>query len=172
MSRAPDTAAPGSCELEEIMNQYGGQVYYLCLMYLGDRQLAEDAFQITMTHVWQGLSGFRGESSLKTWIMRIAANSCRNMLRTGWFRMMRKSAPEEALFDQPALNADDALREVRGAILSLPGKYREVMLLYYLQGMTIKEIGELLKIPAGSVSTRLKRGKELIQIELKGGVQA
>lgn len=154
--------------IEQIIDQYGDGVLRLCLLYLGDRQLAEDAFQITMTKAWTQLHTFRGESSMKTWIMRIAVNACRDMLRSGWFRMMRRSEPEEKLFDTAAPDDGEA-RELRAMVLSLPGKYREVIVLYYYEDMKVREIAQLLGMPAASVSSRLRRARAMLKIGLEGG---
>ena len=69
--------------IEEMIARYGGEILRLCLLYLGDRQLAEDAFQETFVKAWKGRDAFRGESSEKTWLSRIAVNTCRDMLRSG-----------------------------------------------------------------------------------------
>lgn len=154
--------------IEQIIDQYGDDVLRLCLLYMGERQLAEDAFQITMTKAWKQLHTFRGESGIKTWISRIAANTCRDMLRSGWFRMLRRSEPEERLFVAAAPDDSEA-RELRSLVLSLPGKYREVVVLYYYEDMKVREIAALLGIPEASVSTRLRRARAMLKIELEGG---
>ena len=88
--------------IEELIDLYGDGILRLCILYLGDRQLAEDAFQETLIKAWKKWDGFRGESSVKTWLTRIAVNTCRDMLRSGWFRTMRRSQPVETLFDLAA----------------------------------------------------------------------
>ena len=69
--------------IEELIDLYGDAILRLCILYLGDRQLAEDAFQETFLKAWEKWDGFRGESSVKTWLTRIAVNTCRDMLRSG-----------------------------------------------------------------------------------------
>lgn len=167
--RPTGSAADASCmTIEQIIDGHGDDVLRLCLLYLGDRQLAEDAFQIAMTKAWKQMHTFRGESGVKTWIMRIAANTCKDMLRSGWLRMMRRSEPEEKLFAAAA--PDDAQRrELRSLVLSLPGKYREVIVLYYYEDMKVREIAQLLGMPAASVSSRLRRARAMLKIELEGG---
>lgn len=157
--------------IEELIERYGDEILRLCLLYLGDRQLAEDAFQETFTKAWRQLASFRGESSVKTWLSRIAVNTCRDMLRSGWFRMMRKSEPVERLFDLAAPQREDPA-PVREAILNLPGKYREVIVLYYDQDMKIREIAEALGLPVNSVSTRLRRARALLAKALGEEVDA
>ena len=171
MSNRPNGSQAGKpcMTIEQIIDQYGDDVFRLCLLYLGDRQLAEDAFQLTMTKAWRQLHAFRGESSVKTWLSRIAANVCRDMLRRGWFRMMKRSEPEEKLFSAAAPDDGEA-QELRSLVLSLPGKYREVVVLYYYEDMKVREIAQLLGRPVASVSTRLRRARAMLKLELEGGV--
>lgn len=157
--------------IEEMIARYGDEILRLCLVYLGDRQLAEDAFQETYAKAWKRISTFRGESSEKTWLSHIAVNTCRDMLRSGWFRMMKRSEPVERLFDLAAPETPDTA-PVRDAVLRLPGKYREVIVLYYDQEMKIREIAEVLKIPVNSVSTRLRRARALLRDMLGEEVDA
>lgn len=151
--------------------RYGDGILRLCLVYLGDRQLAEDAFQETFVKAWRNRSTFRGESSEKTWLSQIAVNTCRDMLRSGWFRMVKRSEPVEKLFDLAAPQ-QDADFSVRDAVLSLPGKYREVIVLYYDQEMKLREIADLLSISINSVSTRLRRARALLKAQLGEEVDA
>ena len=157
--------------IEELIDRHGEDILRLCLYYLGDRQLAEDAFQETFVKAWRRQDSFRGESSEKTWLTHIAVNTCRDMLRSGWLRMQRRSVPADALFDLAAPEAED-LSPVRDAVLALPGKYREVILLYYDQDMKIREIAQLLHLPVNSVSTRLRRARALLGKTLREEIEA
>jgi len=167
-----ESAVTATCPftMEEILDEYGKDVWYLCLMYLKNRSLAEDAFQTVMIKIWEKRSTFRGDSSLKTWVMQITANTCRNVLRSAWFRRLKTTLPEEALFSA-AVSDDTERREVRQAVLHLPDKYREVILLYYFQGMKIHEIASTLKMKEPTVSTRLKRARDMLAPQLKGGME-
>lgn len=156
----------GELDIETIIYTCGDDILRLCLLYLGDRYLAEDAFQMTVTKAWQQLSAFRGESGVKTWISHIAVNVCRDMLRSGWLRMLRKSEPIESLLDLAA--PEQGGGEVTQAVLNLPGKYREVVVLYYYEDMRIREIAEALSLPVNSVSTRLRRARAMLGDIVKG----
>ena len=158
-------------KIEDMIARYGDDILRLCLVYLGDRQLAEDAFQETFVKAWKRRETFRGESSEKTWLSRIAVNTCRDMLRSGWFRMMKRSEPIERLFDLCAPGQEDH-SDVRAAVLALPGRYREVVVLYYDQEMTMKEIAEATGMPVNSVSTRLRRARALLKRALGEEVDA
>ena len=153
--------------IEELIDLYGDGILRLCILYLGDRHLAEDAFQETFLKAWRKWDDFRGESSVKTWLTRIAINTCRDMLRSGWLRILRKSQPVETLFD---LSTNEDIQEetaVRDALLRLPGMYREVILMHYDQGMKMKEIAEALALSHNTVSTRVRRARALLEKELK-----
>lgn len=157
-------------EIEELIDLYGDGILRLCILYLGDKQLAEDAFQETFLKAWRKRESFRGESSVKTWLTHIAVNTCRDVLRSGWFRTMRRSRPVETLFD---ISTGEDIQEeaaVRDAVLRLPGIYREIILLRYDQNMKIREIAGTLGLPPGSVSTRLRRARALLEKELKEGI--
>lgn len=157
--------------IEELIDLYGDDIFRLCVAYLGDRHLAEDAFQETFFKAWRARERFRGESSEKTWLASIAVNTCRDVLRSGWFRMQRRSQPIDQLLDLPS---DAPLLQdtpVRTAVLGLPGKYREVILLYYDQNMKLKEIACLLHLPQNTVSTRLRRARKMLENALKGEIE-
>ncbi|MDO5376909.1 MAG: sigma-70 family RNA polymerase sigma factor [Clostridia bacterium] len=159
-------ANPSETDIETIIREYGDDILRLCLLYLGDRYLAEDAFQVTVTKAWQQLPAFRGESGVKTWVSHIAVNVCRDMLRSGWLHMLRKSEPIESLLDLAA--PEQGGGELTQAVLNLPGKYREVIVLYYYENMKMREIAEALGLPVNSVSTRLRRARTMLGDMVKG----
>ena len=82
--------------LTALVEAYQETLLKICYVYLKDRDLARDAVQETFFRAYRGLAGFRGESSEKTWLIRIAANVCRSQLRGGWFRCLdRRVTPED-----------------------------------------------------------------------------
>ena len=158
-------------DIETMIDTYGDDMLRLCILYLGERQLAEDAFQTAAIRAWKSLSGFRGESSIKTWLSRITVNVCRDTLRSGWFRMRKSSVSIDAL---TGLAAEPSARDsgVTQAVLTLPGKYREVIVLYYDRDMKLGEIAETLHLPVNTVSTRLRRARALLKKALGEEVDA
>ena len=145
---------------EALIDAYGDELLRLCLLYLGDRQLAEDAFQETMVKAWRALPDFR-----------IAVNICRDMLRSGWMRMRKSSVPLEVM-PELAGQEDGHLRELTASVLALPGKYREIIVLFYYKQMKIREIAEALHMPTASVSSRLRRARAMLKIDMEGGKDA
>lgn len=73
--------------LERLMNTYGDELLRLCYLYLKDYQLAEDAVQDTFIKTMKSYKSFEHKSSEKTWLMRIAVNCCKNVMRSRWFNI-------------------------------------------------------------------------------------
>ncbi len=165
--KGPDT----SKEFECLVQTYQTQMRRLCCMILKDTHLAEDAVQETFLKAYLGMNGFRQESSEKTWLTRIAVNTCRDLMRSRWFRHIDLSVdiaylPEEASKSDPE---DMALMDL---VLRLPLKQREVVLLYYYQNMTMQEISETLHIAVSNISRRLESARKALRRQLEGGMKA
>ena len=150
--------------LRRMMTRYKNDLMRMCVAYLKDAALAEDAVQETFVKAYKALDTFRGDSSEKTWLIRIAINTCRSIRRDRWFHFVDRSVAADTLPIQAA--EDRALME---AVMSLPHKYKEVVLLYYYQGLNLKEISEALGVAASTISTRLKKAREKLRRELEGG---
>ena len=163
--------APDSCPetvLERLIRENEVSLKRLCYLTLHDETQAEDAVQETFLKAYRSLKDFRGEASEKTWLTRIALNTCRDMLRSAWFRHTDRRVTVDML---PAAQEirDPYHRDVTAAVMNLPGKLREVILLYYYRGLNMKEIAEVLKISQPAVTNRLKRARDKLRTELKGG---
>ena len=154
--------------LERLIRENEISLKRLCYLYLHDEALAEDAVQETFLKAYRALESFRGESGEKTWLTRIAVNTCKDMLRTAWFRHVdRRVTPD--MLPESRETRDPYNREIAAAVMNLPAKYREVILLYYYRGLTMAETAEVLKISQPAVTNRLKKAREKLKAELKGG---
>lgn len=148
-----------------LVETYQTPLLRMCCLYLRDAALAEDAVQETFVKVYRSMDSFRGDCSEKTWVMRIAMNTCHDLRRSGWFRLMDRRYTPDMLPETGAdcTPADDTLIT---AVMHLPPKLREVVLLYYYQGMTTLEIASALGLSQSSVSGRLKRARDRLRIDL------
>lgn len=164
----PDTATDRDQKLISLVDRYQEPLLRMCCLYLRDRSLAEDAVQETFIKAYQALDSFRGESSEKTWLMRIAMHICCDINRTGWFRFMSREITPEMFVDQAAPPPEERDEELAAAVMKLPRRLREVILLYYYQGMNVNEIADALNLSHSSVSGRLKRGREKLKNMLEG----
>ena len=151
-------------ELERLIAQYGDGLLRMCLLYLKDYASAEDAVQETFLRAYKSYSTFEGRSSEKTWLTTIAVNVCKNMLRSPWHkRNMGEAALEKLQCENPEMEDPTVSR----AILRLPDEQRTAVVLYYIQGMKIREIAKVLKVPTATISSRLSRAREKLRTELK-----
>ena len=153
--------------ISRMVKTYEKDLLRLCCMYLKDTVMAEDAVQETFIKAYKNLHAFRGESSEKTWLMRIAINVCKDMLRTAWFRNLGKMVSIENV-QIPAEQEMSVSSELVSEIMKLPSKYKEVVLLYYYHGMNMAETAEILRISRAAVQKRLKKDYELLRIQLEG----
>ena len=165
--KAPDpTAEQQFCDL---VSTYQTALLRMCYFCLQDRALAEDAVQETFIKVWKSYDQFRDECNVKTWIMRIAINTCHDMQRSWWSKHISRHVTLDmlALTKETEGISDEAIR-LNNEIASLPLKLREVILLYYYHNMQVNEIAVALEIAPSSVSGRLKRAKDKLRAALKG----
>ncbi len=157
--------------LRRLMEAYEVPIRRMCYVYLKDEHLASDAVQETFLKAYLALDTFRGDSSEKTWLMRIALNVCHTMRRTSWMRFVDRRVSLDQL-PEAAACADYGLTELTLDIMRLPRKYMDVVLLHDYQGFTVRETGEMLGIPHQTVISRLKKAHQLLRISLEGGTQA
>lgn len=149
----------------DIYNEYKDDIFRVCYMYLRDYHLAEDAVQDTFFKVFLKLHTYRAKSSVKTWITKIAVNTCRDRLK----KISKKEIKVVDLSLNPAETSVDidSRLSVTQAVMALSAELREVIILYYYQDFTQKEIAELLHIPETTVVYRLKRAKEILRKDIK-----
>ena len=155
--------------LEAWVAEYSDAVLRTCYMYLADRALAEDALQDTFLKVWRNMKSFEGRngSSVKTWIIRIAINTCKNYRSSAWHRRIDTSKIIEELPPSITGVTDDS-RSMFLEVMQLPDKLKQVVILYYDHGMNMAEIGAILKISRSAVQHRLKKAYALLRIQMEG----
>lgn len=141
---------------------YGTDILRYCFMMLGNRTDAEDATQETFLKAWRNIGRYeaRNGCSPKSWIIRIAGNTCRDYLRRAWHKHESRLITPEDL--QKLGNAPDESRELIMDVMNLPEKYREVVLLVFMQGMTVREAAECMQTSASTISRRLEKARKMI----------
>ena len=152
-------------EIDRLMEQYGSSLLRMSALYLKDADLAQDAVQETFIKAYRHLNDYRGESSEKTWLTTICVNTCRDMLRTAWFRHQSR-IDMDTLPEKPAdftFPDNTVLTEV----MHLPVKYREVVLLRYYEGLKLKEVASALRLSDGKVRSRLNKANGILRERLK-----
>lgn len=152
--------------LSHLIAQYHTSILHFCCVILRDPMAAEDAAQETFLKAYRSLPGFRREASEKTWLTSIALNVCRDMRKSAyWQRTERRVTPEELPIAAP--EQDPEAFALGQSIARLPEKYRDVILLYYYQDMTLQEAAQVLKTTPSTLSKRLAHARALLKKELE-----
>ncbi|MBA2339841.1 MAG: sigma-70 family RNA polymerase sigma factor [Pyrinomonadaceae bacterium] len=179
--RAGETAA-----FDTIVDERSGEIYALLLRLMEDAEEARDLTQETFLQAFRNIKAFRGESSLKTWIYRIAINQARNRRR--WWRRRRQDRTvsldasesgdhltlSESLTDERDPNPEQlTLRREREATLlkalsKLKLPFREVIVLRDVEGLSYEEVAAALNISVGTVKSRLSRARTEMRRSLEG----
>ena len=154
--------------LDEWLDQYGDLINRTCCLILGDRALAEDATQEVFIRAWKSMAQYKGDASPKTWLTKIAINTCRNVRRTAWFRRYDRSVtPEELPLSAPAED-----RTLFLTVQQLPEKFRQVIVLKYYQGMSLDEMADALAISRSTAHHRLQKALQMLRIDFVEGRDA
>ena len=153
---------------EEIYDRFGGMVYNLAWRLSNDPEEAADLTQETFLRIHRHLGKFRGGSTLKTWIYRIALNHCRGRLgrKRSWLPLAEeteRTLPDPRRGPEERALAHDAERRVASALAALPRRYAEAVVLCDLEGLPYQEIAEVLGVRIGTVRSRIARGRERLR---------
>ena len=162
-------------DIETLIRQYGNDVLRTAYMYVKDIHSAEDIFQDVFIKVNQKLSTFEGNSSIKTWIIRITINTCKDYLKSAWNRRVvpMMDYQEDAIIsetDYDEVESQDTKELIKKSVLSLPEKYKDVVLCVYFQDMSIAETANALQIAEGTAKSRLSRAREKLKSILEGRI--
>lgn len=157
----------GAEELTRLMDRYGDDLLRTAALYLGDPALAEDAVQETFLKVCRHYQRYQPLEREKAWLLTVCLNTCRNLRRGAWFRLVNRRLALEDI-PEPGAEMRPCDDTVLQAVMGLPGKYREALLLYYWQGLKTREIAQALRVPESTVSVRLKRARERLKPMLEG----
>ncbi|HOP73365.1 sigma-70 family RNA polymerase sigma factor [Thermoclostridium caenicola] len=159
-------------EITRLVEQYGDDVMRTAYVMLKSKELAEDAYQETFLRLCRYYDSYRKECSEKTWITGIVINVCRDFLRSAWKKRVTVTDDFSAQISesdtQEIVEKKDEKEELLRSIMKLPDKYREMIHLYYYQELDIKEISRILKIPGGTVKSRLFKARNLLAGMLGG----
>jgi len=160
----------------QIVLKYKDKVFNTAYRFLGNYQDASDLTQECFISVYNGIKDFKGESSLSTWIYRIAVNVCKNKLKSFERKKDSKtiSLRDKILDVKDSNNSPVELFEkkeiesrVQDAINSLPSEWKEVVILRDIEGLSYDEIARILQCEIGTVKSRLHRARMVLKDKLK-----
>lgn len=138
-------------------------MYHLAMGMLGNAEDAADAAQEAILTAYQNLPSLRRKESFRPWLMRILTNECYGILRK-----RKKTVPLEEIPDLPAVSGGEERLQLWQAVCGLNQPLRAVVVLYYYDGFSGKEIGSILGISEANVKTRLSRARKHLKTLLEG----
>jgi RNA polymerase sigma factor (sigma-70 family) len=146
---------------------------FLYRMLGGDRRLAEDLAQETFLRVLRSISGYQYPRPFKPWLYAIAANLARDYFKSADTKHTFPMSDEiEILSEDDTLEVDDGQRaRVTLALMTLPEHQREAMILRYYNDLSLSEIAETLRIPVGTVKSRLSLGLSRLKTLMQDGTE-
>ena len=170
MDRAEVPSMSREQRLSEWIEDYSDTILRTCYLYLSDHSQAEDATQDTWIKAWKHMDDFERKKIVneKAWLLRIAINTCKDYRRTAWFRHIDRKQSLEELPPQ-LLSAEPKDETLTLLVMELPDRYKQVILLYYFQGLTMQETANALGSSQSSVQRRLKQAEALLKTSLTGG---
>jgi RNA polymerase sigma-70 factor (ECF subfamily) len=170
-SRPSTAVTDEQLTFEQVVEQHQANVARLARRLLGwtaANNDVDDVVQDVFLAVLKGLPRFRGHSALSTWITRITINACRShrrrrLVRLAFLDRFIRRAPASHEPEPPADERDETNRRVRRAVFDLPNRYREVVVLRYLQEMEIDEVREVLGESRSAIEVRLHRARAMLK---------
>ena len=163
---------------EQLVETYRDQVYRIALRMCGNAADADEAAQEAFLAAWKGLPNFRGDSQFSTWLYQLTTHAAIDLMRREKRQiaaeaqdqarhpaedMTEVSAPDPAPGPQQQAERRETQEAVRDAILQLTPEYRQIVVLRFLEDLSYEEIGAALKLPSGTVKSRLNRAKSQLK---------
>ncbi len=150
-------------QFEEAFEAYGTMIYRLAMVYLGNHADAEDVTQEVFVKLFRKAPAFHDKEHEKRWLLRVTANLCLDQLRGPW---RSRIVELEESYPVP----DQGGNDLAYAVVNLPKKYKGPVHLHYFEGYSVEEISRILRISVSAVKMRLKRGRELLKLELEDDI--
>ena len=141
-------------EFSEYVEKYIDTVYRMAFSMLKNPHDADDVTQEVFLKLYTARGEFQSEAHVKNWLVKVTVNTCRNVFRTPWRKVEDIEEYAQTLAFETPEQSDLFL-----AVNSLDRKYRIAVHLYYFEGYSVKEIGEILGVSENTVSTRLARAR-------------
>ncbi len=159
---------------ENIVHRWQGPLVNLAWRFCRDSSRAEELAQEAFLRAWRALASWRRDAVFSTWLFALATNLYRTELRripAGTVPLDNAGQIRAGRDEHCALEIDDRNRAVQRAVLALPAKYREALILFYFHDMNVRDAALSLGLPEGTVKARLSRAREILRNKLTRKVQ-
>ena len=145
-------------EFTALARRYMDMIFRIAFGMTKSRADADDVTQNVLLALYRSGREFDSEQHLKNWLARCAVNECRKIFRSPFHK-----AEDFDSYSETLIFEEERYSELYAAIMALERKYRTVVVLHYCEGYSIAEIADILKIPPGTVGTRLSRAREKLR---------
>lgn len=153
-------------EFDEIVELYKDRIFKMLFMKVGNMEDALDLTQDVFFKVYKALASFRNESSIYTWIYKIALNTANTFLRKNG-RLNQNYIEDVGENTLKTGNQEELKTILKTKIEELPQHYRDVIILHYFEGFDYNEIAEILDINVGTVKSRLFRARQMLSEKMR-----
>lgn len=151
----------------EVMENYSDYLLRIAYLYIKDWQVAEDIVQETFLSYYVKFEQFEERASLKTYLVRIVINKCKDYLKSWKYRKLTLTNQFFGTKKDAATAIQNEERlDIANAVLSLPIHLREVIIHYYYEELSVLEVASLLSLSDNTVKTRLRRARQLLKEQL------
>ena len=156
-----------SAELEQVMDEHGEHLLKMAYFYLRDHELAKDIVQEVFISFYEK-SNYQEQGKLRAYLTKLTVNRCKDHLRSWSFRNLKfnKDWIETIHTGRDRLIVQEEKSAIAIAVLSLPVKYREIIVFYYYEELTMKETASFLNLSENTVKTRMIKARKLLKNEL------
>lgn len=152
-------------EIQRILQTYGSKLYRSAYCLLGNADDVQDVLQEVLIRYMEKAPDFHDGQHEKSWLLRVTLNLCKDFLR------FRKRHSYVNLSELTDLCEMPRQQEILGELLTLPVKYKSVLLLHCVEGYSLKEAAAILHITENAAKKRLQRGKEALRQKLKDNTE-
>ncbi|WP_391203122.1 sigma-70 family RNA polymerase sigma factor [Psychrobacillus sp. L4] len=154
---------------QQIMQEHSDNLLKLAFLYVKDWPAAEDIIQEVFLSFYRKFEQFEERSSLKTYLAKMTINRSKDYLKSWSYRkhMLTNTFLNPAKKGRNRVVEEDEKIEVADAVLQLPLKYREVIIYYYFEELSVLEVSQILSISDNTVKTRLRKARTLLKVRLK-----
>ena len=157
-----DAESTAAIDIAGIFTRHVKTVYRLCYSYLGSPHDAEDATQATFMKLVAKPRGFESEEHEKAWLLRVAANHCKDVLKSA-ARARSAEMPPDVVDSKARAETSDVLE----AVFALPEAYKDCVYLHYYEGYKTDEIARMTDTPPSTIRNRLRDARSLLKKTLQ-----
>lgn len=167
MDRHSSLLTNGADSINDVVETYSPLVYKIARSNLRDVHDADDIYQDVFLRYISKSRTFESEEHRKAWFIRVTINCCNSFFTSSWKK--RTMSLEDDVKEEDLVFEDDRHKEIHEAVMSLPDKLKNTVILFYFENMSISEIAKAMRTTEASVKMRLMRARKSLKLDLEGG---